>query len=207
MPEKSSWFEKLYPYRWQILFLLLGVLFISGAVLIEKGDILQQPSIEIVEDNNNTSVDISSVVVEVSGSVVSPGVYKLDHGSRIDDALNAAGGITEEANKEWMDKYINKAAMITDGQKIYIPSQSDAASDNNSTGGVVGVSDTVQEASERVNINTASQSELESLWGIGPATAQNIIEQRMYSSVEELLTKGILKSNVYERNKDLLSVY
>jgi len=61
--------------------------------------------------------------------------------------------------------------------------------------------------SENININTASQNQLESLWGIGPVTAQNIIEQRPYSTVEELLNKKILKTNVYETNKDKLSVY
>lgn len=58
-----------------------------------------------------------------------------------------------------------------------------------------------------VNVNTATQKELEALWGIGPVTAQNIIEQRPYSTVEELLNKKILKTNVYETNKDKLSVY
>ncbi len=58
-----------------------------------------------------------------------------------------------------------------------------------------------------ININGASQKELESLWGIDPVTAQNIIEQRPYSSVEELLNKKILKTNVYETNKDKLTVY
>jgi competence protein ComEA len=62
------------------------------------------------------------------------------------------------------------------------------------------------ENGELININTASASELESLWGIGPVYAQNIIEHRPYSKVEELLEKKVLKENVYERNKSLLTV-
>ena len=58
-----------------------------------------------------------------------------------------------------------------------------------------------------VNINSASQSELEGLWGIGPVYAQNIIEHRPYSKVEELIEKKILKTNVYDRNKETLTVY
>ena len=58
-----------------------------------------------------------------------------------------------------------------------------------------------------IDINTASQEELESLWGIGPVYAQNIIEQRPYSNVEELLTKKVIRSDIYEKNKDKLTVY
>ena len=63
------------------------------------------------------------------------------------------------------------------------------------------------ESEKLININTASQKELESLWGIGPVYAQNIIEHRPYSKVDELIEKKILKTNVYDRNKDTLTVY
>ena len=63
------------------------------------------------------------------------------------------------------------------------------------------------ESEKLININTASQKELESLWGIGPVYAQNIIEHRPYSSLEELLTKKIIKKNVHERNKEYLTIY
>ena len=208
MPEKSSWLEMLYPLRWQLLFLLLGLLFISVGVFIYKGDLFAQPSIEIVEDENSSKpLDNASLVVEVSGSVINPGVYSLNHGARIADALDAAGGVTEDADIAWVEKYVNRASVVVDGQKIYIPSHSDNSSDNENGGGNNGSTGVAGAESSMVNINTASQSELEALWGIGPVTAQSIIEQRMYSSVEELLTKGILKKNVYERNKEFLSVY
>lgn len=58
-----------------------------------------------------------------------------------------------------------------------------------------------------ININTASQSELESLRGIGPVTGKNIIDHRPYSDVSELLSRGVLKKNVYEDNKDKMTVY
>jgi competence protein ComEA len=217
MPE-SSWLQKLYPYRWQLLFLLLGILFVSLGIFIYKGDVLSQPSIEIVNSSNNNNSNDSAngkeddkvVVVEISGSVNSPGVYELSQGSRIDDALKAANNITQEADKTWMEKFLNRAAMLVDGQKIYIPAageQLESPSANQQQGGVQGHSTSQNVINGIININTASKSELESLWGIGPVTAQSIIEQRIYSSVEELLSKGILKQNVYERNKDSLTVY
>ena len=80
------------------------------------------------------------------------------------------------------------------GTDLYIPrigEQSEAVSATNMAGGSGGSDTVLSVSSQRVNINTASQKELEELWGIGPVTAQNIIEQRPYSSVEELLQKGI----------------
>jgi len=149
-------------------------------------------------------------VIEVSGAVETPGVYKLSTNARVEDALIAAGGISADADRNWMEKTLNRAAKITDGQKIYIPrinEQTGGASANNATGyqstSSVGGSD----FANTVNVNTASQKELESLWGIGPVTAQNIIEQRPYSTIEELLNKKILKTNVYETNINKLSVY
>jgi len=197
--------EKLYPFRWQLLLLLLGAIFVIAGILIEKGDILQQPQVEIIEVDGMKGS--GTIVVEVSGSVNNPGVYHLENGARIIDALSEAGDLTGDADSDWVDKYLNKAAPAIDGQKIYIPSQSETESDSNTGGG--GTGDMLGATSNEglVNINTATQSELESLWGIGPVTAQSIIEQRNYSSVEELLSKNILKQNVYDRNKDLLTIY
>ena len=143
-------------------------------------------------------------MVEVSGQINKPGVYNLSAGSRVEDVINAAGGLTSEADTEFVEKRINRAARLSDGQKIYIPSEEENSkipNSQNSNNEILGVLDNL------ININTASQSELESLWGIGPVYAQNIIEQRPYSSVEELLTKKIIKQNVYDRVKDQISVY
>lgn len=121
-----------------------------------------------------------------------------------------AGGITKQADSEWVEKNINKAAPLVDGQKIYIPNKSEQSkvlsaskSDGEST---PPVSPSVQ-VSGTVNINSASQKELEALWGIGPATAQKIIDQRPYSDVSELLSKKILKKNVYDKIYTELSVF
>jgi competence protein ComEA len=142
--------------------------------------------------------------------VEKPGVYKFTSGARVEEVLIVAGGISGDADRERMGKALNRAAKVTDGQKIHIPRVGESAD-------VAGVEDfdgcqgeTTDEGSGPnylININTARPKELESMWGIGPVTAQNITEQRPYSSVEELLTKKIIKSNVYEKNKDKLTVY
>ena len=105
---------------------------------------------------------------------------------------------------DYVDKRVNRAARLADGQKIYVPSKDENLAppdlqDNNTE--IFGVD------TKLININAASQSELETLWGIGPVTAQNIIEQRPYSSVEELLSKKIIKQNVYDKIKDQIAVW
>ena len=202
--------EILYKFRFQILFVLLGLLLVGvGLFLSKKAGWLGLDSsskVEVLESSTEGQDGIGGVVVEVAGAVQSPGVYQLSEGARIEDALIAAGGVSADADREWMEKILNRAAKITDGQKIYIKHIGEESANilgvsSGSGGGLPANSEGV------ININTASQKELESLWGIGPVTAQNIIEHRPYSSVEELLQKKILKTNVYETNKDRLSVY
>jgi competence protein ComEA len=207
-----DWEELLLKHRYQILLVLVGAILIGlGVFFFKNKDSLYSSSVEVLESSSdNEGINSGEVVIEVSGAVETPGVYKLSVNARVEDALIAAGGISAEADRDWMEKTLNRAAKIIDGQKIYIPRINEQIS-GVSASNVVGY----QSASSIVgsdfvivvNVNTASQKELETLWGIGPVTAQNIIEQRPYSTVEELLNKKILKTNVYETNKDKLSVY
>ena len=145
----------------------------------------------------------SKLVADVAGAVIKPGVYELKAGARINEALIAAGGLGEVADREWVEKNLNLAAKITDGQKIYIPSREESNTNKDSP------RSTLQGLSlkEKININTASSAELDTLWGVGEATAKKIIDSRPYGAVEELLTKKAVKNNVYEAIKDSVSVY
>jgi len=140
------------------------------------------------------------LVVDIGGEVENPGVYEMKADARVNEVLVMAGGLGKEADREWVEKNLNLAAKLTDGQKIYIPSTKEATKDAPSQG--EGTSFT-----NLININTASVAELDTLWGVGEVTAKKIIENRPYGSVEELLTKNALKSNVYEAVKDKVSVY
>ncbi len=203
----TNWNELFFKYRFQILFFLIGAILIGLGLLLVKDNRITSSKIEVLESTTEGLGEDLEVVVEVAGAVEKPGVYKLTKGVRIEDALISAGGISADADRIWMEKSLNRAAKLIDGQKIYIPRKDEQISgvSASSLGGYQTISSS--QGSGLVNANAASQKELESLWGIGPVTAQNIVEQRPYSSVEELLTKKILKSNVYERNKDKLSVY
>lgn len=145
------------------------------------------------------------IMVDVAGEVEKPGVYKLQSGSRIGDALVAAGGLAAGADREWVAKNLNLAKEIKDQEKVYIPENSDnqktqriGEPENRS----VGISD-----SQTVNINTASEGELDKLTGIGEVRARAIIENRPYSSTEELVSKTKIPQSVYEKIKNSISVY
>lgn len=157
---------------------------------------LNTTQVEIIEADDGLGTEIW---VDVQGGVVRPGVYSLREGDRVKDALIAAGGLGGQADREVVAKYINLAEKIKDGTKLYIPVLGESEQENREDGQVQGLS------TGRVNINTATVSELDQLWGVGEARAQTIIEGRPYQTIDEV--KKVLPSNVYEQIKDEISVY
>lgn len=189
----------------------------SGVLLVVIGLVLtrsQQQASEVVMLEETAvppeaSASAKSIVVDVAGAVVDPGVYELTEGVRVEDALVKAGGFLPEADSAYVTKHINRAQLLTDGAKIYIPiqgefdtSQPEPLAVADATGQVIGIS-TI--GSSSVNVNTASQSELEALWGIGAARANEIIANRPYASQDELKAKANIPQNVLDRNAELIT--
>ena len=203
--EKFNFDEFIFNYRWPLTLLLIGAILVGFGVFFAKDSLnLSETKVEVLKSATEVESVNSTVVVEVVGAVEAPGVYQLENGARVDDALIAAKGLSADADRDWMEKFLNRASKVSDGQKIYIPREGEeikgAVSDE-----ALAKSEIV--GSGLININTASQIVLEGLPGIGPVYAQNIIEQRPYSTVEELVSKGALKQGVYEKIKDEVSVY
>jgi competence protein ComEA len=128
-------------------------------------------------------------------------VYALPDGSRVQDAIAAAGGFLAEAEKT----QINLAALLIDGEKLDIPFIEGGSPVLPTPGPTV-----VAATTELININTASQSELEILPGIGPTTAQKIIEYREqngeFVTIEEIINVSGIGPGIYDRIKDLITV-
>lgn len=194
----------LFTNRYILITSLVGLILVGvGAFYVKRGGSLGSTKVEVL--SGATEAENSEFVVEVSGAVENPGVYKVSGGSRIEDALVLAGGLSADADRIWVEKTLNRAAKISDGQKIYIPSvteNSKLITQNSGTGN--GQSSLTNSLT---NINTASLSELDKLPGIGPVYGQSIIDHRPYSTVEELVSKGAIKQNVFEKIKDKVSVY
>ena len=155
-------------------------------------------------------VEDSQIMVDVEGKVQKPGIYKLKADSRIQDALVAAGGLEAHADRDYVSKKLNLAQKLTDGGKIYIPSVGEqqvapvveavqTSTDTSSPANIEG-------NSSIININSASEAQLDTLPRVGSVTAKKIISNRPYSSIEELVNKKVVSQKTFEGFKDRISI-
>jgi len=138
------------------------------------------------------------LVVDIEGGVNLPGIHRLPAGSRVADALTAAGGYAEGADLAAAARSLNLAAAVVDGQQIYVPVLGETPASGGNGGG-----------DGLVNLNRASQSELEALPGIGPVTAERIItarDERPFATLDELVTREVLTARQLEQIADLVTV-
>ena len=145
----------------------------------------------------------ADVVVDVQGAVLTPGVHRLATGARVGDAIAAAGGYGPRVDAARAASELNLAAVVQDGDRIVVPARGDttsapAAGDGGApTGGGL------------VNVNTASAEELDTLPGVGPVTAQKIIDARAekpFASVDELKERKVVGAATLEKLRDLVTV-
>lgn len=208
-----NWKEVFDRYRYPILILLSGLILLAiGIIFWKNGSLGSSTKVEVLS-GATTSADTLELTVEIAGQVLKPGVYKMDSDSRVNDLLVISGGLTADADRVWVDKYLNKASKLTDGQKLYIPalpadgSQSGEVSANKDSIYQTGSSLNSVTGRELVNINMASAKELDSLPGIGQTYAQNIIDHRPYSTLEELVSKGAIKQSLLNKIKEKITIY
>jgi len=142
-----------------------------------------------------------SIFVHVAGAVAKPGVYELPAGSRVIDGLNAAGGATAQADVS----SINLARELTDGERVYIPRRGEVPAAEAGAAAPAG-----GEQAGKVNINTASISELEELPGIGEVIAQRIVDYRTqhgpFKTVRDLLKVEGIGDKKFESIEDHVTV-
>ena len=188
---------------------------ISGYFLYQSYQPNQDEEITISQEP--TTKPLTRIMIDIAGAVNKPGVYEVTVGARLKDAINLAEGITTEAEINFFNRNFNLARYVTDQEKIYIPSLFEinnglfveasrtldyinpAPTSHRSGENLVG-------ATTKTNINFASIDELDKLPGIGKITADKIIQNRPYKSIEELLTKKIVNKNVWEKIKNLVIV-
>ena len=223
----DRWAEKLLSHKAVVVVMLVVIAAASGLAMANFGGSTGSVSFERAEDSSlsaeagsgealdDASDESSSkasaeseVYVDVDGAVARPGVYRLKDGARVSQAIDAAGGLTAEADVTGL----NRASKVTDGQKIYVPTvgeQQAAAVTGGADSGVSPASG-AGASSGLVNINTASAAELQTLSGIGPSMAQSIIDERTkngaFASVDDLMrVSGIGEKNL-AKIKDCICV-
>ncbi len=205
--------------RYPVLIALSGLILAGlGAFLYLNTNLFEKDKIEVIEKPSGSEIGTSEIIVEIAGSVEKPGVYKLVNDSRVEDLLISCGGLSADADRSWVERYVNRAAKLSDGQKVYIRSVEEANGNaldkqitvvsangdggNQTTSSVLGV-----ENAGLTNINSASFEELDKLPGIGQVYGKKIIEQRPYSNVEELLSRKIIPASTFDKIKDKISIY
>lgn len=175
-------------------------------------------NIDEVETNvENQTIEEEKIAIHITGEVKNVGLLYLNKGARIADAIKEAGGATKNANLD----QVNLAYVLEDGQKIYIPNKKEKIqagayiiTDSGNNVLVEEGKSTTSEKSKgvkgKVNINSANQSELETLQGIGPALAQRIIEYRKengkFNSIEDIQNVKGIGDSKYSNIKDSICV-
>lgn len=178
----------------------------------EKSDISFEAATDTAAAADKPKID--EITVDIEGAVLKPGVYKLPKDARVHDALIKAGGMSGKADRVQVAKALNLASKIIDGGKIYIPFEGDSVNISQTgsplrqgSEGQAGQSVMGDTATNLININSASSTELDTLPGVGPATSEKIINNRPYERIEDLITKKAVGQSVFDKIKDKIVVY
>ena len=191
-----------------IVYILIGIVVVIGAIKL----------IDIYYQNNNEKITIQNVLttedepekienetikVYVTGEVKNQGVIELEQGSRIVDAIEKAGGQTEEANL----KNVNIAYELEDGQKIYIPNKSEENTNEITDDGITGID---SKENDTIDINKADEKELQELNGIGESLASSIIKYRedngKFKNIEDLKNVPGIGESKFSNIKEKIKV-
>jgi competence protein ComEA len=145
-------------------------------------------------------------MVDVRGAVVKPGLYSLPKGSRAQDALAAAGGMTADAN---VDR-VNLAKLLTDGDQVLVPTRTAQAFTTPAVASGTSVAAGPTSTPGKININTATVEDLDKLPGIGPALAQRIVDYRKaygpFKKIDDLKNVTGIGDKLFEQIKNLITV-
>lgn len=171
---------------------------------------IMQTEENVIEDENS-----GKIIIYITGEIQKEGVYELEENSRVLDAIEIAGGLKENANIE----DINLAQILEDESKIYIPNKNDENIKNDNQNNIDNISKNTTETikkdgtiikSEKININTASQTELETLPGIGPSTALKIVNYRKekgkFKNIEDIKNVSGIGESKFSKIKDLIKI-
>ncbi len=156
---------------------------------------------EVRKEEKEEPVEQDLITVDVKGAVKSPGIYDLPVGSRVNDAVQKAGGLTDQADS----KSLNLAQKVSDEALVYVPTKGEEASQQSGSGAT---SSTSKE--KKVNLNKASLEELKQVKGLGGKRAQDIIDHRetngKFKSVDELKKVSGIGAKTIEKLKDYVTV-
>lgn len=151
-------------------------------------------------DGSLPATTAATLVVDVEGAVLHPGIIELPPGSRVADALDAAGGYSADADLVVAATQVNLAALVRDGQQIVVPLVGAPPASGGPGGGTVG---------GLVDLNSAGPDSLDALPGIGPVTVQKLVAARAeqpFGTLEELVTRKVMTNAQLDKIRDLVTL-
>lgn len=196
-----------------VVFIVIAYYYINTTKDVYNNNEIGQ-IVETEEENEIEKSEEEKIIVHITGAVKNEGIVEVKEKARINDAIEAAGGVTENADLS----QVNLAYMIGDGQKIYIPSKEKHEQEQKEEQEVVSeeAGGNVLEIGEEaisvtfININTATAEKLQQLPGIGTATANKIIEYRdkngKFKTIEDIKNVSGIGNSKYEAIKDFIFV-
>jgi len=204
-------FSKLQVFaKNNLIILVLGVLGLSllfvGLIQLlgQKPPEVNFSAAQDLKTTQSTASTSPKIAVDIEGAVQKPGVFRLPPDARVQDALIAAGGISAQADRNFIEKSLNLAQKLTDGAKIYIPRQGEVATSTKLTTGLS--VDTSQSVRGQININSATLVQLDTLPGVGQVIGQKIIDNRPYSDISQLVSKKIVSQKTFDKLKDSIGI-
>lgn len=181
---------------------------------IEKNNVLGVEKTAVPPNGRQASAAATSspllLAVDLGGAVNKTGVFRLPEGSRLEDLLNLAGGLSAAADPGWVAKNLNLAEKLFDGEKIYIPAHGEVAppGGGQAWGGTSAVGG--EKLMVKVNLNTATAAQLDALPGLSLTDAQGIVAYRQkygpFKDISEVQQVSGIKSGKFAKIKDLISV-
>jgi len=209
-------------HRTELVLIFLAVVAAVSAVLISLSSDPPQKAVLAATSSPPAPPpqSVKKISVEVSGAVMRPDVYLVEEGTHLKKAIDLAGGLSGEADILFVARNFNMAKYLVDQEKIYVPYTFDitngtfteekrileylqprSVTKNQTTTETKDTSSTTS-----LSLNTASVEELDTLPGIGPVSAQKIIDNRPYSSPQELTEKKVINASTFEKIKDFISL-
>ena len=194
-----------------IAIIIISIIAIYYSNKKEDNFIEETENLEVeTKEESKENLEKEKIIVHISGAVQNEGIVELEAGNRVADAIEKAGGLKENA---YMDE-INLAYQLEDGEKVHIPTKEEQKQNEENKALNSSISDESQniraENQTKININTATQEELDSLPGIGPSTASKILEYRKekgkFKTTEEIKEVSGIGESKYEKIKDKITV-
>lgn len=201
----KEWWE-----QHKTLAILAAGILVLGAVIVWQQLQARPQQLAVTDSKPAESTEAESeLVVDVEGAVAVPGVRRLPAGSLVEDALTAAGGLTENADAIKAAKDLNRADKLKNGQKVFVPLLGELTAANG-PGGTAKSGGGGEASGGVINLNSASQAELEELPGVGPSTAKKIIEHREangpFAAIEGLMDVSGIGEATFEKLKEKITV-